>query len=388
MTNDAAFDHIALAALDDPYSVVAETRHCPVFHSTAHDGFWVISRFADVWEAARDTETFSSAEGASIPRAAPINLIPIEFDPPEHTGYRKLLLSHLSRNRVTPLENRLGALVNELFDEALSRGNECEIVEELLFPMATVALAWLFGMDRQQAAGLQEKVNKIIKLANLDAAGELFAVFNELVNERRRSPGNDIPSELLTAQIDGRALNDLEIVNACFTVFAAGMETVVSAAANSVELLWRNPDQRRWLLEDLDRIPQALEELLRYVSPFPGLARTSTRDVDIDGCVIPAGEKVLLLWMGANHDEQQFPHAGELRLDRSPSKHLAFGAGPHRCVGMHLARLELKIFLRVLLQRFPDYSVDPSRIERVPAATRGMAALPVTLQAPCVDHTP
>ncbi|MBA3741356.1 cytochrome P450 [Sporichthya sp.] len=378
MTEAPTFDHIALAGMEDPYSVVAEARgRCPVLHTDAHDGYYVVLRFADVWEAARDTATFSSANGASIPRAAPVPLIPIEFDPPQHTNYRKLLLSHLGLNRVSPLEPDLVKLVNEFLDEAIERG-ECDVVNDVLFPMATVTLSWLFGMDRTQAAALEENVGKIIKLGNLEAAGDLFAQFGAIIAERRQHPRGDIPSDLIAATIEGRPLEDMEIINACFTVFTAGLETVVSAAAYALELLWRNPDQRAWLVEDLNRVPQSIEELLRYISPFPGLARTTTRDVDVDGSVIPAGEKVLLLWMGANHDETQFPEPEKLKLDRAPTKHLAFGAGPHRCVGAHLARLELSVFLRLFLERAPDYDIpDPSAIRRVPGATRGMGSMPI-----------
>ncbi|MBA3741445.1 cytochrome P450 [Sporichthya sp.] len=380
MVAQEEFDHVALAGEVDPYAIVRGLREqCPVAHSSQYGGFYAFTRFEDVWNAALDTAAWSSAEnGATIPRYSPINLLPIECDPPDHSVYRRMFLPLMSRSALAPLESRMLEVVNDLLDEVIERG-ECDLVGDVLFPMATVGLSHLYGLDPEQTEKIERSAVNALKLGGPEAAMPLFMAFAELVGQRRAQPGEDIPSMLIAARVDGEPIPEQDLIGACVSVFSAGFDTVVSACAHSFDLLESNPDQRAWLIEDPSRIPNAMEELLRYVSPLPGLARTATADLEVGDCKIPKGDRAMLMFLAANHDPEQYPEPEKLQLDRNASKHVAFGAGPHRCLGAPLGRLELEAALRVVLTRIPDYTIpDRSKVVRVGGVTRTVTSLPIS----------
>jgi cytochrome P450 len=214
---------------------------------------------------------------------------------------------------------------------------------------------------------------------DLSVIGETFQYLNGVYEDRQANPRSDIPSVVLTIEVEGRPISQMEFLCMMNMLFVAGLDTTSNAGAYMFEELARRPDVRRRLLDDPNLIPAAIEEFLRYVTPLPALARTTTQDVPVGDATIPAGERVLLHWMGANHDPAEFPDPDEFVIDRAPNRHFAFGAGVHRCLGSNLARLELRIVLEEVLRRMPDYRIaEGASVERYPGVTRGISSLPVT----------
>jgi cytochrome P450 len=178
-------------------------------------------------------------------------------------------------------------------------------------------------------------------------------------------------------QIDGREIEVMEFVMLLTTLVAAGLDTTTNASANIAVLLHEQPELRQQLIDRPELIPSAVEEMLRYLTPLPMLARVTTRDVEFDGITIPEGQKVALQWLAANHDPEEFPEPEKVVFERKPNRHLAFGMGPHRCIGMHLARIEVRVVLEELLRRLPDYEVVTDEVVRGKGVTRQIYNLPV-----------
>jgi cytochrome P450 len=208
--------------------------------------------------------------------------------------------------------------------------------------------------------------------------GETFDYLNGVYEDRLANPRNDIPSVVLTIEVDGRSISQMEFLCMMNMLFVAGLDTTANAGAHMLEHVARHPDVRQRLLDGPELIPGAIEEFLRYLTPLPALSRTTTVDVAVGDTTIPAGERVLLHWMAANHDPAEFGEPDEFVIDRAPNRHFAFGAGVHRCLGSNLARLELRVVLEEVLRRLPDYRLaDEDGVIRYPGVTRGIGALPV-----------
>jgi cytochrome P450 len=208
---------------------------------------------------------------------------------------------------------------------------------------------------------------------------EIRSYYLDLIECRKLEPGDDLASQLLVASIDGRPVTDDEILDIYLTLTGAGGETTAAAVNNAFVLLERHPEIREQLVADATLIPGAIEELLRYVTPVYGFGRTTTRDVDVSGTTIPAGERVWLSWLSANWDPDVFACPAQIDVRRQNNRHLAFGAGVHRCPGAPLARLELRVMLEELLARIPHYTItdhDAARI--VEGVTRVVRSVPVT----------
>ncbi|OYN76184.1 cytochrome P450 [Mycolicibacterium sphagni] len=382
MRADVEFDHYLLSAAADPHPEVARLREqCPVAHTDAHDGYWVLSTYDNVWAAALDTATFSSSSGASIPPSGlGIPLIPLEVDPPRHTGYRRVLGRYLLSKALARFEEPIRAHVRGAIDTFAPKGS-CDISTELLFPMATYALGLVFGLPAERGPELEQIATSLIRLGDTSAAMRLYTVFAEVIADRKANPADDLPSGLVSSTVGGVALTDEEIVLCCFTIFGAGLETVASAGAHMLAILAEHPADREVLCAEPTRIPQAVEELLRLVSPLPAMSRTATKDVVVGDHQISAGERVLLMWIAANRDPEVFADPGRLNFDRDKAS-VAFGVGPHRCIGAHLARLELRIMLEELLNTMPDYRItDPDQVVRFAGAARGVASMPISFTA-------
>ena len=362
----------------DPWPMYAALRdHDPVHHVAPGD-YWVLSRHADIWAAARDHETFSSAQGLTV-NYGELELIGLQdnppmvmTDPPAHTEFRKLVSRGFTPRQVEAVEPTVREFVVERI-EALRAAGGGDIVAELFKPLPSLVVAHYLGVpeqDRQQFDGwTQAIVAASTEPGGLASATEallgMTGYFTQLIERRRREPADDVVSHLVAAGVgaDGDFRGTLSILAFTFTMVTGGNDTTTGLLGGAVQLLHRNPDQRRLLTTDPALIPDAVEEFLRLTSPVQGLARTTTGDVTLHGTTIPAGRKVLLLYGSANRDERAYgPGAADLDVTRRPRNILTFSHGAHHCLGAAAARMQSRVALTELLARCPDFEVDEAGI--------------------------
>ncbi len=351
----------------------AELRdHDPVHHvedGPGPHGYWVLSRFGDVFAAARDTSTFSSARGltfeedelakAGLTDARPL----VMLDPPEHTAFRRLVGRGFTPRHVTEIEPAVRAFVVDRLERLRAEGAG-DLVTELFKPLPSFVVAHYLGVPTDDWPRFDRWTEGIVA-ANaagnvLDAGetvGELFAYFGELIEQKRANPGDDTISQLVDAEASD--VEVLQILGFAFTMVTGGNDTTTGLLGVAAELLTAQPDQRASLIDDPARIPGAVEELLRLAAPVQGLARTTTRSVELHGREIPEGVKVLLLYGSANRDPREFgPDADDLDIARQFKAQLSFSYGAHHCLGAAAARLQGRVALEELLARCPDFAVD------------------------------
>ncbi|WP_197518386.1 cytochrome P450 [Mycobacterium sp. E3198] len=370
-----------------PWSMYRALRdHDPVHHVVPDgrpaDDYYVLSRHADVWAAARDHETFSSAQGLTV-NYGELDLIGLRDnppfvmqDPPVHTEFRKLVSRGFTPRQVEAVEPKVRDFVVERIERLRARGGG-DIVTELFKPLPSMVVAHYLGVPEEDRAQFDGWTETIVAgntadggigaaLDNVgEAIGSMMAYFTGLIERRRGEPEDDTISHLVAAGVgsDGDIAGTLSVLAFTFTMVTGGNDTVTGMLGGSMPLLHERPDQRRRLVDDPGLIPDAVEELLRLTSPVQGLARTATRDVTIGETTIPAGRKVLLLYGSANRDERQYgPDAGELDLTRCPRNILTFSHGAHHCLGAAAARMQSRVALTELLSRCPDFEVDESGI--------------------------
>jgi len=371
----------------NPWAMYSELRdHDPVHHVITPDkpdhDYYVISRHADIWAAARDHETFSSAQGLTV-NYGELELIGLQDnppfvmqDPPVHTEFRKLVSRGFTPRQVEAVEPKVREFVVERLERLLANGGG-DIVAELFKPLPSMVVAHYLGVpeeDRGQFDGWTEA----IVAANTatggiasalqtvgEAVGSMMAYFTELIERRRIEPEDDTISHLVAAGVgaDGDIAGTLSILAFVFTMITGGNDTTTGMLGGATQLLHQRPDQRRLLADNPDLIPASVDEFLRLTSPAQALARTVTRDVTIGDTTVPEGRRVLLVYGSANRDERQFgPNAGELDVERHPRNLLTFSHGAHHCLGAAAARMQSRVALTELLTRCPDFEVDEAGI--------------------------
>ncbi|PND56287.1 cytochrome P450 [Mycobacterium sp. ENV421] len=360
----------ALRDLDPVHHVVPENPD--------HD-YWVLSRHADIFAAARDHETFSSAQGLTVTYNE-LELIGLQDnppmvmqDPPVHTEFRRLVSRGFTPRQVEAVEPKVREFVVERIERLRADGGG-DIVTELFKPLPSMVVAHYLGVpeqDRDQFDGWTEAIvaanaSGLSALGSVgDAVGSMMGYFAELIERRRREPEDDTVSHLVAAGVgaDGDIAGTLSVLAFTFTMVTGGNDTTTGMLGGSMPLLHQRPDQRRLLVEQPELIPDTVDELLRLTSPVQGLARTTTCDVELHGKTIPAGRKVLLLYGSANRDERQYgPDAGELDVTRCPRNILTFSHGAHHCLGAAAARMQARVTLTELLSRCPDFEIDEAGI--------------------------
>jgi len=346
----------------------------PVHHVTTDtpDGdYYVLSRHADIWAAARDHETFSSAQGLTV-NYGELDIIGLRDnppmvmqDPPVHTAFRKLVARGFTPRQVEAVEPQVRAFVVERI-EALRASGGGDIVAELFKPLPSMVVAHYLGVPAGDRERFDAWTDAIVAAGDMNTAletlgeslGEMMAYFAELIERRRTEPGDDTVSHLVSGGVDAFA-----ILAFAFTMVTGGNDTTTGMLGGSVQLLHQRPDQRRLLARQPELIPDAIDEFLRLTSPVQGLARTVTRDVTIADTTIAEGRRVLLLYGSGNRDERQFgPDAAELDVARKPRNILTFSHGAHHCLGAAAARMQSRVALTELLTRCPDFEVDESGI--------------------------
>lgn len=357
----------------------------PVHHvvpgNPDHD-YWVLSRHADVFDAARDHETFSSAQGLTV-NYNELELIGLQDnppmvmqDPPVHTEFRRLVSRGFTPRQVEVVEPKVREFVVERIERLQTEGGG-DIVTELFKPLPSMVVAHYLGVpeqDRDQFDGWTDAIVAANTSAEgiggalstvTDALAGMMGYFTELIERRRREPEDDTVSHLVAAGVgaDGDIAGTLSVLAFTFTMVTGGNDTTTGMLGGSMPLLHQRPDQRRLLVEQPELIPDTVDELLRLTSPVQGLARTTTRDVELHGKTIPAGRKVLLLYGSANRDERQYgPDAGELDVTRRPRNILTFSHGAHHCLGAAAARMQARVALTELLSRCPDFEIEEEGI--------------------------
>jgi cytochrome P450 len=354
------FDHLAPELGDHLPETLARMRSmCPVAHSDRYDGFWVVTDYDDVLAVAQDWGTFSSAHGLTVP-VAPIAVrnLPVEIDPPLHRIFKRLINAYFTPAAVAPWEPRTRELVNRLIDGFVERGH-CDFMAEFARPYPALSF---FDAAINAPAGDIEKVAYLASKSgtpNDPEAAECWAGLSRWIADfietrRKGQPRGDVVDAVINAEIEGRAITDEEIVGTVQLLILGGLETTAGALGSMMIRFGRQPEVADALRSDPASIPRAVEELLRLDGPFIAIARTATRDTEIKGRPIKKGEKVIIYWAAACRDESEFPDPDRFDPDRESNRHLAFGAGPHRCAGSNLARLNLKVALEELLPRLTD----------------------------------
>ncbi|WP_067697781.1 cytochrome P450 [Nocardia jejuensis] len=367
----------------NPWPMYSALRdHDPVHRAVPEgresDDFYVLSRHADVYAAARDPETFSSASGLTVDyiglEAAGVGTHrPFVFmDPPEHTDFRRRVSPGFTPRQVNSVEPAVREFIVERIERLRADGGG-DIVAELFKPLPTMVVAHYLGVPEQDRGKFDTWTEAIVGgavagagLASgsqdaLSAVGELVGYFSELIARRRTEPGDDTISHLLASGIGAEGDNDglVAMLGFAFTMITGGNDTTTGNLGGAVQLLTANPEQRRILVEDPSLIGDAVEEFLRMTSPVQGLARTTTRDVELHDTTIPEGRRVLLLYGSANRDEREFgPTAAELDVRRNPKRIMTFSHGHHHCLGAAAARMQARVALEELLARCPDFTVD------------------------------
>jgi cytochrome P450 len=360
------------------YKLLRETN--PVMRS---DFGVTLARRADIDVALRQPEVFSSnMDAIDLGNIRP--LIPLQIDPPEHVKYRRLLDPLFSPKRMQQLEPDVTALVGVLIDGFIDRG-ECDFAAEFAVPLPSQVFLTLMGMPLEHLDRFLQWKDGIIRppmdeggqAIRRQAAREIDAYFAEALDEREHERRDDLLSWMVEAEIDGHRLSRDEILGICFLFLIAGLDTVTDSLECSLAYLARHPEQQRLLASDLSLVPSAVEELLRWESPVPGVVRIAVQDTEIGGCPVHKGETVSVVLGSANTDEDDLPDAYTVNLARQENKHLAFGGGIHRCLGSHLARLELRVALREWHRRIPSYRMPEGFTPVYSGGLRSIEKLPL-----------
>jgi cytochrome P450 len=391
-----AYSPYAYEIHEDPYPTYARLRaEAPVYRNEAA-GFWALSRHADVVEGFRDNVRFSSSHGVSLDPAASgphahRTMSFLAMDPPMHGRMRGLVSRGFTPRRVAELEPRIRELTRQHLDLAMAKGT-FDFIGDLAGKLPMDVISELIGVpaaDRDELRRLsdllvhREEGMDDVPPAGVEAAFSLVTYYADMLAQRRARRTDDLTSALLDAEIDGDHLTDDEIMGFLFLMVVAGNETTTKLLGNAWYWAWRNPDQRAKPFADPARVPDWIEETLRYDTSSQMLARTTTAPVELHGTHIPAGDRVLLLVGSANRDERVFADPDRYDLDRPAAEvhQLAsFGFGRHFCLGASLARLEARVALEELVARVADYDIDPTGIARVHSVNvRGFAALPTTV---------
>lgn len=356
----------------DPFPMYRALRdNDPVhrFENSAGEEVWALSRFKHVFDAAVDATTFSSAQGLTMDYEdmgklgldSPI----VMMDPPDHTSLRKLAIKRFTPKQVNALEPLVRAFVIERVERLREMGKG-DVVGELFKPLPSLVVGHFLGVpecDRSLFDGWTDATVAAAADGTIAEAGEvigeLVMYFSKLIEKVRSDPGDDVISALVHARPKGEEVSMAQILGFAFTMVTGGNDTTTGLLSGAAELLSKHPDQQKLLAEDLERIPNAVEEFLRMTSPVQGLARTTTRDVTLEGKTIPKDRKVMLLYASANVDEREFgPGAGGCDITRKIRRHMALSYGPHHCIGAATVRLQARIALEELLVRCPDFRVD------------------------------
>ncbi len=345
----------------------------------------LITRHEDVMWALRHPEIFSSnMDAIDIGNVRP--LIPLQIDPPDHVKFRRLLDPLFAPREMEQLEGDVRALVTDLIDDFVDTGS-CEFNAAVAVPLPCTVFLRLMGLPLEDLdLFLRFKDGIIRPPAETVAEGramaretgqEIYAYFENVIAQRREQPEADLLSGFISAEIDGQRLTTEDILDISYLFLLAGLDTVTASLGCAVTYLAQHPDRQQALRDDPGRVPAAVEELLRWETPVPGVVRAAIADCEVAGTTITAGQTVTCLLASANTDEHEFPDPESVDFDRAANRHLAFGGGLHRCLGSHLARLEMRVALEELHRRVPEYAIQAGETPIYTMGIRGVEYLPL-----------
>ncbi len=345
--------------------------------------FWAITKHADIVEIAAQPERFSNAQGLILGRpgapAQPSEMV-VMLDPPRHGPLRRVAMPRFTPRAIRSRHDEIDRIAVEVLDDLASSNDagEFDFVERVAAPLPIGVISWILGVPSDDWKLLFRWTNEVIGKDDPEfrqpgetpgqtirrARGELHGYLSALIERRRRDPGDDIVSQLIASEIDGEPLTEEQLLDYCELIVEAGNETTRNAISGGLLAFSEHPDQWERLRREPELLPSAVEEILRWVSPIIHFIRTATDDGEIRGVTIPAGDKVALFFASANRDEEVFDDPFEFRVDRQPNHHLAFGSGPHFCMGANLARVELETLFRHLCARLEwfELAAEPERL--------------------------
>lgn len=372
-----------LAAASDPRAVTRQLRQHPVVR--IGDAFTLITQRRDVEAALRSPAVFSSgAEAVALGNIRP--LIPLQIDPPKHVKYRRVLDPLFAPRAVAGLEGEVADLVGSLVDAFVSSGS-CDLHNDFSVPLPCTVFLRLMGLPQGDLAEFLSMKDGIIRppgetaeeqaAVRRETAGRIYDYFLTTLSQRRGSPGQDLLSRIAVAEVDGERLSDEEVLDVCFLFIIAGLDTVTDSLDCIFGYLAQHPEHRQQLVDDPSLVSSSVEELLRWESPVPTVARVARQDTEVGGCPVQSGEQVMLLLASANTDEEAIAGLDQVDLARDPNPHLAFGGGVHRCLGSHLARLELRVAVRQFHTRIPEYRLAPGAVLEYTSGLRSLHQLPL-----------
>lgn len=363
------FDHHGVAFRDDNKGVVARLHASgtPLGWSEAHGGYWAIYGYDAVYDAVHDTDLFSSAHSDEHPKGVPsssyrLPLLPIDVDGPMVKEYRRIVLARLSPGGAAEDEARVREICTELIDAFIERAS-CDLSQELLTALPARWILEKLGWQPHRWPEWIEWVQASIHDRTTTPAVAEAAVGNLMTNvmaeltARRQSPGDDLFSDIIAAAPGGQRLDDSEVVMMAYLLLLGGMDTTAGLTGNVIEVLDRDHQLRQRLIDDPHLIADATEEFLRHDGPSYGLYRTVTHDAEFHGQHLHKGDRVMLMFPAANLDPRRFTNPQSVELERSGNRHMAFGLGPHRCLGSHHARVMFRVMLEEILRRLPDFRV-------------------------------
>jgi cytochrome P450 len=379
----------------NPQPVFKLMREEPVMSVDLPSGKGILlSRKAEIDEALRHPEVFSSnMDAVDLKNKRP--MIPLQIDPPDQRKYRKLLDPIFAPRKMTAMDEEVSALVNRLIDQFIDRG-EVDFAKEFSVPFPSQVFLTLLGLPLEELDTFLTMKDGIIRPDHVTGkrygskeAGEyqqkvadsVYDYFNKVLDQREVERKDDILSHFLDAEMEGDSLTREDILDICFLFLIAGLDTVTATLDCMFSFLAQHPEQRQQLVDDPSLIPNAIEEMLRWETPVMGIARVAVTDTELNGCPIGAGDQVMIMIGSANTDEAEFPDADVVRFDREINRHLAFGGGIHRCLGSHLARMELRVALREWHKRIPEYEIESGHTLEYTAGIRSIDHFPMRFTA-------
>jgi len=375
---------------EDPYPIYRRLRDEFPLYRNHEVGFWALSRYADVLDAFKRPDVFSNAKGVSLERSSQADASAVcsflALDPPRHDQIRAIVSKAFTPRRVAELEPSIRALARGYIENVRAAGR-CDFIADFAAKLPMDVISEMLGVpaaDRDTLRLLadtvvhrEEGVSEI-PAAGIEASGKLLVYFSELVKERSLRRGEDLPSALLDAEIEGERLGPREVMAFLFLMIIAGNETTTKLLGNAVYWRWRNPAEAAKVEADPAMIPAWIEETLRYDNSTQMLARTVLSNTDYLGERLHEGDKVLLLIGSANRDESVFARADEYDISRDTAQHISFGKGTHFCLGASLARLEARVALEEVEALLGPLDLDESGFVRVHSPNvRGFSAMPV-----------
>jgi cytochrome P450 len=362
---------------------------CPIAHSDRWGGSWMPTRYDDVQRFAQDHAHFSSSDVGVLtftdeerpPPPVEIPLPPIDADQPDHTWTRRLMLPWFSHARVAEYEPFTRELCNRLIDGFIDQGS-ADAAGDYARQIPVRVISLVLGVPDEMADTFTGWVQDFLEFAHEEARATrgrdaLTLYLLEQLEYRRSNPGDDLMSALLHTEVEGKPVDDLVIMGMAALTLIAGVDTTWSGIGSAMLHLATNPQDVKRLIDEPEIMPLAIEELLRAYSPVT-MARIATDDIEVGGCPIKAGDKVLMNFPGANRDPDVFDRPDEVILDRAHNRHVAFGAGIHRCAGSNLARMEMRVAVETWIERIPEFRLaEGGEVTWAGGQVRGPRQVPV-----------